>query len=521
MSPLDSHRILVNSLMNIDLWPHPVNSVQIIETHISTILLCGDYAYKIKKPVNFGFLDYSRLSSRKHFCEEEVRLNRRLAPSIYLGTTRITGTNENPRIDGDGESIEYAVKMRHFDDAGQLDRLHEVGRLEINMIEKLADRIAEFHQRIQVADADASFGAADKVLRPMRQNFTQIRNIFDSEEQRSQLDRLEQWTLIQYEELQQLIEKRRRNGFIRECHGDMHLGNIAWADGEILIFDGIEFNDDLRWIDVFSEIAFITMDLLEKGETRLSNLLLNRYLEKSGDYAGLRVLRFYQVYRAMVRAKVAALGMNQCANGHEKDQHQQVFHDYVDLAEQFTRQTRPQLLLMAGYSATGKSTLSHELLQQMGCIRIRSDRERKRLFGQGEGASQAVNNGIYQPEYTQKTYHQLLELCHEILQAGFSVIVDATFLRAKQRNPFQQLALTLSCDYRVLWLDASKKTLLQRLEQRSQQQGNISDANAAVIHRQLTQAEMPSKSEPSVLIDTEKKVEIDELIDTLMNSGKH
>ncbi|HID83075.1 MAG TPA: hypothetical protein EYH06_05565 [Chromatiales bacterium] len=512
MSQNNHHETLVKSLQQLKAWPHHVNQIEIVETHISTVILTGEYAYKIKKPVDFGFLNFTRLADRKHFCEEEIRLNSRLAPSIYFDTVAITGSAEKPEIDGEGEAIEYAVKMRQFDQTGLLDKLLAEGKVNETMIDMLADQIADFHENIPAASAESPLGQPEKIHFPMQQNFDQLRPLIQNPDQQAQLERLEKWTNKQFKQLERTLTERKEKGFIRECHGDMHLGNITQIDHDIAIFDGIEFNDDFRWIDVMSELAFITMDLTDRGASHFAQRLLNHYLEITGDYAGLKLLRFYQVYRAMVRAKVASLRLSQ--PGLSDDERQQIlrqYQSYADLAEQFTRTEKPALYLMYGLSGSGKSTVSGRLLESLGAIRIRSDKERKRLFGENKGNKDELNAGIYNPEATEKTYQHLLSLAETIIAAGFPVIVDATFLQRAQRQPFQNLAEQLGVPFQILNLTASLESLVQRVIKRNKQAGNISDATENVIMQQQTLAEPPGKDEPHTTVDTDGNIDYQQL----------
>jgi aminoglycoside phosphotransferase family enzyme/adenylate kinase family enzyme len=504
MTPLETQQILLENLQQKTVWPHPVQAIEKIETHISSVLLTGDFAYKIKKPVDFGFVNFTTLERRRYFCAEELRLNARLAPQIYLDTIAITGSIDHPEINGAGEAIEYAVKMRQFDADALLNRLLQHGRVDETVIKTLANAIAQFHHNITVADATSHFGTPANILASMKQNFDQIRQHISETDLLPALKRIEDWTLAQFDRLEGTLQRRKHEGFIRECHGDMHLGNIALDQGELIIFDGIEFNEDFRWIDVVSELAFISMDLCANKADKLATLLINHYLEITGDYAGLRLLRFYQVYRAMVRAKVACLG-------HSSGWLQQ-YQSYIRLAEQFMHQQRPQMLLMYGLSASGKSTIASQIAQRMGAIHIRSDRERKRLFAAQHGGENKLNHGLYSREIGEQTYRHLLKLAESIIESGFSVIIDATFLAQAQREPFLQWAKSRGLDACIIQLDASPDTLRQRLDQRCAEQDNISDATLEVLQHQMKTAQTPSAQEPTIVINTEQAVDYDGLI---------
>lgn len=308
---LSSATGLISSLLSAEIYPHPVNQLRLIETHISWVILTGPYAYKIKKPVNLGFLDFSSLEQRKLYCEEELRLNKRTAPSIYLGVVPITGSTTQPQLDGKGEAIEYAVKMRQFPQDAQLDHLLEQGGLKAAHMDAFARLVADFHQQVAVAGADDNYGEPDQVMQPVEENFEQIGQHQLTSQQQQLLDELHAWSTTEYQRLETQLAQRKQQGFIRECHGDMHLRNLAWIDEQAVAFDGIEFNANLRWIDVISEVAFLVMDLQDRNQPELAQRFLNAYLEITGDYAGLSLLPFYLVYRALVRAKVAAIRAGQ------------------------------------------------------------------------------------------------------------------------------------------------------------------------------------------------------------------
>jgi len=497
--PLKQHQTLVRNLVDRLDGGAGHHRCELIETHISSVILCGDTVYKIKKPVDFGFLDFTRLDDRSHFCREEVRLNRRLAPDIYLDSVPITGTLAQPGIGGDGPVLDYAVKMKRFDETAQLDHLLQQGQLDEALIQSLAQRMAAFHDSIEQAAASSDHGHPAQILAPMLENVSQIQQSPLGAMAEQRLRTLEQWTRERFRQLQGLLSERQANGFIRECHGDMHLGNMAKRGDEVLIFDGIEFNENLRWIDVFSELAFTTMDLAANARPVLAGQLLNQYLELSGDYDGLPLLDFYQVYRAMVRAKVAALSPRPSV---------QTLDKYLDLALHFTRPATPRLLLVGGYSATGKSTLSGHLLGDTRSVRLRSDRERKRLFADQVGMTGQVNAGLYSPGISAQTYAYLLRLAQQLLQHGLNVIIDATFLKRAQREPFQALAQTLSVPCQLLWLDAPAELLVQRMTQRLQLRHNISDANEDVIHHQKANAEVPGQDEAVIAIDASVEFDI-------------
>jgi uncharacterized protein len=481
----DTLHQLVAALQQPALFPHPVTRFALVETHISIILLTGELAYKFKKPVDFGFLDFSTLEKRRQYCHEELRLNRRLAPELYL---EVIPVHAGPRLGGDGAVIEYAVQMREFDQSAQFDRLLDAGRLTRAHIDALALRIADFHAGVAVAGADSEFGDPATVQAPVEENFVQMLALLGDVDTRNRLAALHDWATHAFAQLAPLLRQRKQDGFIRECHGDLHLRNVALVDGVPLAFDCIEFNASLRWIDIMSEVAFMVMDLDHRGQHALASHFLNRWLERSGDYAGLALLRYYRMYRAMVRAKVDCLRAHQPdVAAAEQVQILQDFHAYLDLAGQYMQSAAPVLLLMHGLSGSGKTTVSQFLLEQLPAIRIRSDIERKRLHGlAGDARSGAgIATGIYDRAAGERTYAQLLQLAAAVLEAGYTVIVDAAFLDAAQREPFLALARSRGWLCGLVDCQAPEKVLRQRVLAREQAQSDASEAGSAVLEHQL------------------------------------
>ncbi len=513
---LESQARLLHALQEASLYDHAVTGFELIQTHISWVLLTGNYVYKIKKAVDFGFLDYSTLELRRTQCLEELRLNRRTAPELYLDVIAITGSAEQPVLNGDGPPIEYAVKMRQFPQQALLSRMLERDELHTEQISALAATIAAFHARVDRAAADSAFGAPAAVFHPVQENFDQIRGLIKQAQLLARLGALETWSRNSHLQLEELIRRRRREGFVRDCHGDLHLNNVAWLDGHPVLFDCIEFNPSLRIIDVFSELAFILMDLEEHQRADLANRLLNDYLAQTGDYQGMGVLRFYKVYRAMVRAKVASLRLAQ--NGITEKEIaavQQGFSGYLDLAEHYIAPPRPRLLITRGLSGSGKSTVARAMCETMGAIQLRSDVERKRLFGMTADQSSAstVGGGIYTREATAKTYATLLTQSGVILDAGYTVIVDATFLEREQRDAFRQLAERLHVAFNILDIQAPHSVLRERIEQRHQRGSDASEADLAVLEAQLKKYRGVDRDEQpcTLIIDSGSALDVEQL----------
>ena len=472
-------------------YDHPVKNIELIETHISWILLTGIYAYKIKKPVDLGFLDFSSPESRKQDCLDELRLNRRLAPDYYLAVVAITGSLDEPRINGSGEILEYAVKMRQFPVDATLDKLAVRGELSNQHIDALAARLAHFHLfECEIAPVDSTWGAPDTIWLPVEDNFQALQTY--RKDTAPRLSNLHNWCTSEHSRLASLMKQRRA----RECHGDLHLANLAWVDGQLLIFDCLEFDPALRWIDVISEVAFCYMDLLHRNFPELAVRFVNAWLEATADYQGVALLRYYAVYRALVRAKVAALRANHAG-----------VEDYLQLAEQLaTRHSpltpSPVLLITHGLSGSGKTTMSQILLEKHGMIRLRSDVERKRRSGLGALAKS--DGTLYTKENSRRTYQHLAQLAEMLLRAGWSVIVDAAFLERAQRDLFRELALRLGVMFQIFDLQIDPDILRQRVTRRSEQGSDASEADLRVLEHQLATARALDADEMAICqpIDT-------------------
>lgn len=505
---LERQRALIDALCDPAAWPHPVASVRHIETHISHVLLAGETAYKIKKPVDLGFLDFSTLEARRHFCEEELRLNRRLAPGLYLDVVAITGSAHAPRVGAAGAAIEYAVRMRAFAQDALLDAMCAAGTLAPAHIDEIAARVAAFHADAPRAGAASPYGLPEAIRRPMLENFAQIGVLPAGEGERERLGRLESWSLAGHARLAPLMRRRHDEGFVRECHGDLHLGNIALFDGRVQIFDCIEFNAELRWIDIASEIAFLFMDLTARARTDYAARFLDRVLEIGGDHAGLALLRHYAVYRAMVRAKVAAIRAAQPgldAAGREAALAD--FSGHLRLAGRLTRPAPGALILTHGYSGSGKSTYAQALLEGLGAVRVRSDVERKRMLGltAHEDTGSAVGRGAYARQATQETYARLARLADEALDAGFPVIVDAAFLKREQRDAMRALAERRAVPFFIVSVSASESTLRRRVAERRARGGDASEATAQVLDWQLRGAEPLASDELGCVIPVDSE----------------
>lgn len=464
--PQDSARTLVAALA-------AVLQAELIETHISWVLLAPDTAYKIKKPVHLPFVNYSTLQARQHFCEEELRLNQRLAPSLYLGVARITGTPQSPELGGAGPVLEYAVRMRRFAPGALFSERIAARELDNTDIDQLAALLADAHGTAPRADAASSFADASQRRDNALAALEGVRSFASAAAQAA----LQRWIETQAVALKPLWASRKADGRVRECHGDLHLANIVRLDDGVAAFDCIEFDPALRWIDVLDDAAFVVMDLAAHQRRDLCFRFLNAWLDQTGDHGCLPALRFAVVYRALVRAQVA----------HLRSPGDESARRYLDVALVWAQPGTTWLSIMHGLPGSGKTWASQRLLEQEGAIRLRSDVERKRLYGLGMlDDSRARGLDLYGADTTTRTYAQLFGLARVALQAGYPVILDAAFPRRAERTQAQALAQELGVPFSIMHCEAPLPVLRERLLAR---RGDASEANLAVLEQLLPGSE--------------------------------
>ena len=480
--------------------------VLLIETHISFVLVCGAAAYKFKKVLRTPYLDQSTLALREHACHEELRLNRRLAPDLYVEVVRVTGTSGAPELGGKGGPIDVAVQMRAFAQDGLWDGQAARGQLGASHVDDLAPLLARFHASAAVADPAGHLGSPDQVRTPLLQSLDELEDLTRATAAAAVLGPLRDWEAAAFERLRPAMARRLALGRVRECHGDLHLGNVTVIEGHSTVFDGIEFNDELRWIDVMSEVAFMAMDLHAHGLAHLAHRFVNGYLELTGDYDGVPVLNYYQVYRAVVRAKVHALRAAQMAAAPDATPAvaaREAVARYLALAQRFSARegTRAVLMLTHGLSGSGKSSQTEALIEVIGAVRIRSDVERKRLAGlQALQRSSTKRTAVlYDPGVTAATYAQLARLAAPVLSSGFHTILDATFLQRAQRDTARRCAAGLGVTCIVLDFEADTNVLRRRLRDRAAAGSDASDADEAVLANQIRTAE-PLQADEATLV---------------------
>ena len=465
--------------------------IELLETHISWVLLAGDCAYKFKKPLRLDFLDFSTLEQRRAACEEELRINRRTAPELYLDVVALTGCDEAPRLGGDGAVLDWAVRMWRFPADALLSTRAAAGGLRAEHIDALARAVAALHGSAAVATTDESWGRPGPIRQLVRDNLPPLRTRVRGSALEAVLMAVDHWSEREGERLVPLLESRRATGHVREGHGDLHLGNLIWWCDAPLLFDAIEFDPALRWIDVMADAAFLFMDLHAHGLAPLAWRFMNAYLDETGDHAGIDTLAFYAVYRALVRAKVAALRVQAPGDAHDGE-----VARYLRLAHALTQPRERALLIAHGVSGSGKSSGSQPLIEARGMVRLRADVERKRLFGLApDQSSAAVPGGIYTPETSARTYAELLNRARTLLDAGYPVLVDATFLKRAHRAPFIALANERGVPCRVLVFDAPPDVLRERVRRRAAEGRDASEATVQVLENQLIDLERPTDDE--------------------------
>ncbi|MEM6671263.1 MAG: AAA family ATPase [Planctomycetota bacterium] len=496
---------LVQALASADCYDHPVAGVEVIETHISWVLLTGEFAYKIKKPLKLPFADFSTLELRRELCEEEVRLNRRLAPDLYLGVVPIGGTYSHPRVDREA-AIEYAVKMRQFPSSERLDRVLERNEIDKASIRALGETIALFHAGLEADRASPSLGGAKSILSAALENFDELDSLLGNRS--SLLESVARWTRTECERLALVFAARKRDGHVVEGHGDLHTENVVRRGEALVPFDALEFNAELRWTDTMAELGFFAMDLCARGRTDLGYEFLDRALEVSGDYDGLRVLRFYMVYRAVVRLKVAAIAGDQHGGAAIEES-----HPHLAFARAGVLTSVPALVITHGLSGSGKSTVAAALVGRLPAIRIRSDVERKRLHGLEANATSdsALGGGLYSPSSSRDTYGVLERAADAALDAGFSVVVDAAFLGREERAAFRAIAEHRWARFVILHCMAPDDVLRERVETRAATGSDPSEATLAVLEHQMGSFHTltPDEQRSAVVVDTSEAFDID------------
>jgi uncharacterized protein len=472
---------LIQQMLTPEFYPHPVKTpIQLMQTHASAVLLTGEFAYKLKKPVNFGFLDYSTLEKRQHFCQEELRLNQRGAKELYLEVVSIAKQDNQYQLGSEGEIVDYAVKMVQFPQEALLSNMFETGTITAADIEEMGRVIADFHANAQTNRYISSFGSIERIKQSIDDNYLQTEKYIGRAQTQQQFTETTAYTDRFLSEHPQLFCDRIVGGCIRECHGDLHLRNICRWHDKILLFDCIEFNEPFRFVDTMYDVAFVVMDLEARGRKDLANRFLNTYAEQTGDWAGLQVLPMYLSRQAYVRAKVTSFLLDDPGISiEERAAAMKTAGDYYRQAWEYTRPRQGRLIMLSGRSGSGKSTLGKQIALELGGVQLRSDAVRKHL-----GGIPLMSRGddrLYTPEMTANTYQGVLTLGSKLAAQGFTVILDAKYDRQSLRAAVIDLARDERIPLQILHCTAPAEVLRERLAQRT---GDIADATVDLIASQ-------------------------------------
>jgi uncharacterized protein len=483
---------LIQQMQQAAFYNHSVQEpIELLQTHASSVLLTGEYAYKLKKIVNFGFLDFSTLEKRNHFLNQELRMNQAIAPEIYLTVLPITQEGEKFILNGTGEPVEYVLKMRQFPQDQLLINLFNQDKLTQDHLIQLGEIIADFHGKTITNDYINNFGTIENIRHSIEDNYRHTQKYLGTVQEPEKFQQIKQFTDNFLTQKQPVFQQRQEQNKIRECHGDLHLRNLCLWEDKILLFDRIEFNEEFRFVDVMYDIAFAVMDLEARGRKDLGNILLNTYLEQTGDWEGLQVLPLYLCRQAYVRAKVTSFLLDDPAIGETaKQEATQTAKDYYKLSWKYTQKHQGKLLIMSGLSGSGKTTIARQLAQEYNAIHIRSDAVRKHLAG--IPLNQKGDQTIYSSEMTEKTYQRLLELGELLTNEGFNVILDAKYDRIALRQEIINLSQEKSIPLEICYCQAPLEILAQRLTART---GDISDATIDLLQQQQKQFEPFTESE--------------------------
>lgn len=495
----------LSALLTPEAYPHPVASVRLIETHISWVLLTGEFAYKLKRPVHYPFIDMRSPERRAVLCSEELRLNHRFAPELYLDVCKITAINGRARMAGEGTAIEHALRMHQFRCEDGLDHLLESNRVEPRELEDFGRNLARIHSSLPVAQDQDDWGRPDTVRAQLLGNIAQCLQLCASLGTEAEVQSLGDPLSASFEAAQSWVAARRQAGHVRECHGDLHARNVVRHGGRLVAFDCMEFEPAFRWIDVAEEVAFLLMDLKMREKRLLGNSFLRGYLAQSGDFELCRLLQVYGTQRALVRAKVAALEASNAFQPALRRRAVQEHEAYLACARRMLEPRHPILLMMFGTSGSGKTWLANRLAPSLGALHIRSDVERKRLAGLAANADShsSHGHGIYSPDSNRRVHEHLVSCADAVLAGGMPVIVDATFARRDERGRFGELAARRGIELVVLHCQAPTPVLRARIDARRAGGLDASEADVAVLDWQCAHAEPIATGESLNVIEVE------------------
>src|ERR1039457_1626324 len=493
-------RTTLKSLLKPDAYPEAVTGVELVQTHVSYIFLTDRYAYKIKKPVDFGFLNFSTIDRRRFYCNEEVRLNRRLCPDIYEGVVELRETPAGAAFYGTGTIIDYAVKMKRLPADRMLDKLIDPGTVDPAAMRKISSVIAEFHRPALTSPAITEYGRLERIMFNWQENFEQIIPFENMTLPAHEREFIRSWVATFAAEHENVFQQRVNDGFIRECDGDIHLENICLDDGAVRIFDCIEFNERFRCCDTAADIAFLLMDLDYHGRHDLSDDVKDEYVSRTGDQGLLELVDFYKIYRAFVRGKVESFRMidsginpdDQSLAGKQATRYFRLVRGYIE-----RRRLKPALFITCGLMGSGKSTLAAQLAFELGIPSFNSDTTRKQIRGVPPGtlSRDAFGEGLYNRQSTEATYAELLRQADNQLQSGSAVVIDASFIHKNQRTPYALLAKRCAVPLIILHVACSEAENKRRLQERESAGKSVSDGRLELLALQAAEFETPDETE--------------------------
>ncbi len=483
----------INQLLKPSTYPEATRDVKMLQTHISYLFLTDKYVYKIKKPVDYGFLNFTTLDRRRFYCEEEVRLNRRLCPDVYIGVMQIRDSEQGISFQGNGDIIDYAVKMRRLPEDRMLDILLGKNAVDESDIRRIAATIAAFHDTAERSAEIDRYGDISVIRQNWDENFRQVAGFVGITLDRRDLDLISDWVNGFIAGNTRLFSERVAQGRIRDCDGDIHAENICLED-KVCIFDCIEFNERFRYIDTAADIAFLLMDFDYHGRKSFSDVFVDEYISLSGDTGMAGVLDFYKIYRAFVRGKVESFRLNDPAMGpgekksagERAERHFRLARGYI-----LRKKLAPSVVIFSGLMGTGKSTLAAELSFELGLEQVKSDVVRKLIAGIPitERRLDKFNEGIYSRDYTGKTYGRMLEAAENAIRSGRSIVLDASFGKGADREPFRLLADRTGAGYFIINTTCPDEVAKNRLESRILETGEPSDGRRELFQLQKEEFE--------------------------------
>jgi aminoglycoside phosphotransferase family enzyme/predicted kinase len=501
-------------------YPHPVQAVELIETHVSWVLLTGEFAYKIKRPVCYPFIDLRSPERRAFLCHEEIRLNRRFAPELYLGVCPVSYVEGEAHLEGSGRVIEHAVRMRQFPREDELEQLLEARLIEPAELESFGRELARIHARLPVPRPAQSWGRPPAQRALIIDNAAECARVGESLGASADLRTLQADLEVVLDKAMQTLSARFTAGRVRECHADLHARNIVRREARLLAFDCLEFDPALRWIDVADEISFLLADLDSRQKTLHAQAFLAGYLAESGDYQACVLLPLFKAHRALVRAKITVLSATEAkAGGRDKPDARRQFEAYVEYARRSLVPKSPILILMSGLSGSGKTWIAQRLAPRLLGIHLRSDIERRRMAGLSgaDRSDSGVEEGLYSREVTVEVYRQLAHCAQDILAGGYPTIVDATFGRRADRAHFHELSARLGVKVCIVHCHAPRHVLQARIVERRQRKDDASEADLSVLAWQETHFEPISAQEAFMVLEatTTEPDAVDRLVERI------